>query len=111
MVTAAKGFVPNGDLRQAPAEAIPYPDRAFDLVFLGHVLHETDNAVKALCEARRVARKCVAILEWPYLEDEGGPPLAHRLKPEQVTTWAQEAGFTRSETLPLAHMVLFRLDV
>ncbi len=85
MIPIARKYVPGGDLRQASAEALPYPEHSFDLVFLGFVLHETDDAVKTLSEARRVARKRVAILEWPYLEEEGGPPLAHRLKSEQVT--------------------------
>jgi len=109
MITASREYVPGADLRQAPAEVLPFPDRAFDLVFLGLVLHEADDAVKALSEARRVAQKRVAVLEWPYLEEEGGPPLAHRLAPERVVALAREAGFAGCETLPLAHMVLFRL--
>ena len=44
MVKTAKGYVPQGKFKLAPAEAVPYPDKSFDLVFLGHVLHETDNA-------------------------------------------------------------------
>ena len=33
---------------------------------LGHVLHETDDPVAALVEARRAARLRVVVLEWPY---------------------------------------------
>ncbi len=40
----------------APAEALPFPDASFDLVFLGLVLHEADDALKMLQEARRVCR-------------------------------------------------------
>ena len=108
MLQAARRFVAAGQFRQAPAEAIPFPNASFDLVFLGHVLHETDDAVKALKEARRVARARVAVLEWPYLDEEGGPPLAHRLKPEQVAALAQQAGWQEIETLSLTHMVLYR---
>ena len=110
MVTVAGEHVPSGDFREAPAEAIPYPDGSFDLVFLGHILHEADDTVKALREARRVAQERVVVLEWPYYDEEKGPPLAHRLMPEQVTALAQEAGFDKIETVPLTHMVLFRLS-
>jgi SAM-dependent methyltransferase len=111
MLHAARQFVTAAQFRQAPAEAIPFPDASFDLVFLGHVLHETDDAVKALQEARRVARARVAVLEWPYRDEEEGPPLAHRLTPEQVAALARQAGWSDIETIPLAHMVLYRLPI
>jgi ubiquinone/menaquinone biosynthesis C-methylase UbiE len=111
MIESAQRYVPQGHFRQAPAEAIPYSDDAFDLVFLGHVLHEADDPLKALKEARRVARVGVAVLEWPYQAEEHGPPLAHRIKPEEVARLAQMAGFQKVETLPLMHMVLYRLSV
>ncbi len=110
MVEAARQYVPSGDFRQATAEAIPHPNSAFDLVFFGLVLHETNDAVQALREARRVARRRVAILEWPFRDEPVGPPLAHRFKPEQVLELAAKAGFKRSEMLTLAHLVLFRFE-
>ena len=109
MVALARGHVPGGDFRQASAEAIPYPDDSFDLVFLGHVLHETDDALGALKEAHRVAAKRVAVLEWPYLQEEKGPPLAHRLEPDKIIALAREARFKQVERIPLAHMDLYRL--
>ena len=79
MLAAARQFVPKGDFRAGTAEALPYPDGSFDLVFLGLVLHESDDPLKAIQEAHRVARQRVGILEWPYEEAVFGPPLAHRL--------------------------------
>ena len=73
-------------------------------------MHEADDTVKALREARRVALERVVVLEWPYYDEEKGPPLAHRLMPEQVIALAQKAGFDKIETTPLTHMVLFRLS-
>ncbi|HVC19771.1 MAG TPA: class I SAM-dependent methyltransferase [Vicinamibacterales bacterium] len=110
MVEAGNSLVPGARFMLAPAEAPPFADASFDLVFLGHVLHETDDARGALREARRIARVRVAVLEWPYREEEVGPPLAHRLKAEDVEALAREAGFTAVETLPLSHMVLFRME-
>ena len=109
MVKTAKGYVPQGKFKLAPAEAVPYPDKSFDLVFLGHVLHETDDAFKALQEAHRVARQRVAVFEWPYLDEEFGPPLAHRLKPETIGDLARQAGFQEFEAVPLEHMAFYRL--
>ena len=109
MVDAAKGFVPQASFQVAPAEELPFPDSSFDLVFMGLVFHETDDALQAIREAARVARSRVAILEWPYQEEQGGPPLAHRLKSEEVTALAREAGCQKVETLLLNRTVLYRL--
>ena len=111
MVEAAQRYVPQARFDQAPAEAIPFPDGAFDLVLLGLVLHETDDPLRALAEARRVARDRVSVLEWPYQEGRHGPPLAHRLTSEQVADLARSAGLQAMESLPLTHIVLYRLDL
>jgi len=63
MIAVARQFVPEGDFREATAEALPYPDASFDLVFFGLLLHESDEPLKALQEARRVSRQRVCILE------------------------------------------------
>ena len=88
-------------------ESLPWPDRSFDLVFLGHVLHEADDVVAALREARRTAKSRVAALEWPYRTEEHGPPLAHRLTTGRVEDAARAAGITCIDHRPLAHMVLY----
>lgn len=109
MLTAAQEYVPNGTFEDGALEAIPFEDNSFDLLFLGHVLHETETPVAALEEVRRVVRQRVAVLEWPYREEERGPGLDHRLSPEQVTAYARQAGFSQVEVVPLSHMVLYRL--
>ena len=48
MLPAAQKYVPLGDFRPGTAEKLPFADAAFDLVFLGHVLHETDRPLEAL---------------------------------------------------------------
>ncbi len=111
MVEAARRFVPQGRFRHAPAEVIPHRDGAFDLVFMGLVLHETDDREQALGEARRVARLGIAALEWPYRVEDYGPPLAHRLKNEDVVAMAREAGFGRVEAISLDRLVLYRLHL
>ncbi len=111
MLEAAQGFVPAGTFRQGTVEEIPFPNKTFDLVFLGHVLHESDDLIKALDESRRCAKQRVVILEWPYMQEESGPPLKHRLKSEDIVVRAEKIGFSPIETFQLQHMVLFRFAV
>jgi len=111
MLKAAKEYIPAGDFKQGIIEKLPFIDKSFDLVFLGHVLHESDDIMKALAESKRCAKQRVVILEWPYKQEEGGPPLEHRLKTEDVLAAATAIGFSQMEIFQLHHMVLFRLTV
>ena len=111
MLKAAKEFVPTGTFLSGTVEEIPLEDKTFDLVFLGHVLHESDDLIKALSESKRVAKRKVCILEWPYKQEESGPPLEHRLKTEDILTAAKQVGFSSLDTIQLHHMLLFRFTV
>ena len=111
MLVAARKFVPKGDFRKGTAEALPYPDGSSDLVFLGLVLHESDEPLKALQEARRVARQRVGILEWPYREGLFGPPLAHRLDPEKLMDFFHQAGFRKWKLTELTNTVFYGLEI
>jgi ubiquinone/menaquinone biosynthesis C-methylase UbiE len=109
LLAMARGYVPRARFVQAAAEEIPFGDDVFDIAFLGHVLHETDDPLRALNEARRVACRRVVILEWPYREEPHGPPLEHRLQPQAVEDLAGRAGFGRPERIQLRHMDAYRL--
>lgn len=111
MIEAAQRFVPAGHFQAAPAEALPFPDRSFDVVFLGLVFHEVDDAAQTLAEAKRVGRTRLAILEWAYRQEDFGPPLAHWLQPEAIVSLAEAAGFTQIETLALTYLVLYRMSL
>lgn len=111
MLVAARHFVQKGDFREGTAEALPFPDGSFDLVFLGVVLHETDDVLKTLKETKRVTRQQVCILEWPYRDQIFGPPLAHRLKPENLADLFQKAGFRKWTMTVLTDTVLYCLEV
>jgi hypothetical protein len=74
-------------------------------------LHEADDVSAALVEAQRVAKKRVAVLEWPYMEEDKGPPLAHRLRSEDVIAGARKAGFAKVNNIRLKHMELYLMDV
>lgn len=110
MVEAAQRSVPQGRFEVAPLDSMPFSDSAFDLVFLGHVLHEAESPIAALKEARRVARRRVGVLEWPYKEEEFGPPLPHRLDAWEVERLGRSAGFRTFRIVWLRHMVLYRFE-
>jgi ubiquinone/menaquinone biosynthesis C-methylase UbiE len=110
MVAAARRFVPKGDFRQGAAEALPYPDSSFDLVFLGLLLHEADDPLKTLKEARRTARHRVGILEWPFREQPFGPPLADRLDAGKLAELLTEAGFRTWKMNDLTNTVFYRVE-
>ena len=109
MIGLAQASVPGGHFQVAAAEALPYEDNAFDLVFASQVLHEADDAHRMLTEARRVARARVAVLEWPYRQEEMGPSLAMRIEPGAFVRLIEEAGFQYYEQVPLTHMTFYRL--
>lgn len=110
LLEMARSIVPGADFKVGRAEKIPYPDRTFDLAFLGHVLHETDDPVGGLKEAGRVSKVRVVVLEWPFVEEEHGPPLAHRLGPAKVIEMAAKAGLGEVDYLHLSHMDLYRIQ-
>ncbi|HVP21703.1 MAG TPA: class I SAM-dependent methyltransferase [Anaerolineaceae bacterium] len=110
MLPAAREFVPTGTFQEGVAEKLPFTDGTFDLIFMGLVLHETDNVLAALREANRVAIKRLAVLEWPYEEGTFGPPLEHRVSPDRITSLAQQTGFEVTQILRLESLVLYLFD-
>jgi len=111
MLAAARRFVPKGDFREGTTEALPYSDRSFDIVFMGLVLHESDDPLKALKEALRITGQRVGILEWPYRDQPFGPPLRDRLKAEDLEDFFRKAGFHSWKVTDLTNTVLYRLDM
>lgn len=111
MIKTAKEYLPECEFKLSAAEAIPYKDKSFDLVFMGLVFHEVDDYYKALSEAKRIARVSAAILEWPYIKEERGPALEIRLKEEFIKELSEKAGYSKVEIFPLNQLVLYKLIV
>jgi len=111
MIEAAKVYLPDSEFKLAPAEKLPFPDKSFDAAFLGMVLHEADDHLKALKEAKRVSRSAVWILEWCYKPEDYGPPLEHRLSQEFIKGLAKEAGYTETEIYEMASLILYKLVI
>lgn len=109
MVAFAKDHVPDASFREGSAESLPFADKSFDIVFMGHLLHESDTPGKVLAEARRVAKYRVAILEWPYRTEAFGPPLSHRMDAEAIKRLAHKAGLIQFQKTELQQMVFYRM--
>jgi ubiquinone/menaquinone biosynthesis C-methylase UbiE len=110
MLPAAQQYVPAGIFREGIAEKLPFEAASFDLVFMGLLLHETDDLLAAVSEAQRVVLKRLAILEWPNEAQEFGPPPEHRLAYEQIASLAKQVGFTQVDQVRLENLVLYRLN-
>ena len=110
MLAAARDLVAGVRFQEGIAESLPYPDAAFDLVFMGLLFHETDDRLKAMQEAARVTRQRVAMLEWPYQEQEIGPGLDERLTEKDIQKFAEQAGLKNLRVVPLQALVLYLLE-
>lgn len=107
MLPVAANFVHSGTFKEGVAEALPFEDDAFDLVFMGLVFHEADDQTKAMQEAYRVARHRLAVLEWPYREQDFGPGMHERLTAAQMAEFGNKAGFISIETIEFKNLVLY----
>jgi SAM-dependent methyltransferase len=110
MLKASEEFVPHATLTEGTAEKLPLTDGSADLVFMGLVLHETDDLERALSEARRVGRFRLAVLEWPYDDLTFGPPQEHRIHPDTLTAAARNAKLSLVSATRLKYLILFILE-
>jgi ubiquinone/menaquinone biosynthesis C-methylase UbiE len=110
MLAVAQQYVPSGVFQEGIAEKLPFLDSTFDLVFMGLLLHETDDVLTALKEAHRVVLQRLAILEWQFEDQSFGPPLGDRLSFEKITLLAKQAGFINVEMVRLTSLVLYRME-
>jgi ubiquinone/menaquinone biosynthesis C-methylase UbiE len=70
------------EAHNAPAEALPFPDKAMDVVILGEIIEHVHDAALVLREAARVARRLV-VGSTPHEAGKWGPkgpraPETHR---------------------------------
>ena len=107
MLKHAQQHFPDACYIEGTAETLPLTANSFDLVFLAHVLHEVDDPIAALREAARTTRARVVIAEWPFRQEESGPPLEHRLSESQIVELAAKAGLGLQAQVSLAHVDVY----
>jgi ubiquinone/menaquinone biosynthesis C-methylase UbiE len=110
MLAAAQKYVPSAIFKEGIAEQLPFLDGSFDLVFMGLLLHETDDMPAAISEAYRVTRQRLAVLEWPDEEQSFGPPLQDRISLAKLQLVAQQSGFSKFQEKPLKNLMLYLID-
>lgn len=110
MLAVARDLLPGVRFQEGIAESLPYPDMTFDLVFMGLLFHETDDRLKALQEAARVARRQVAVLEWPYETQDFGPGLEERLTEKEIQELASHAGLAVLSIFHLQSLTLYFME-
>ncbi len=93
---AARNPPPQVELLRSDLPHIGLSDGSVDFAWAAFVFHEVESPEVFAAELRRVVKPAgrVAVLDWrPDAVDEAGPPRHHRLRPEQVVAWLQQAGF------------------
>ncbi len=106
----AASLVEGVEFKNAMAEALPFADVSFDLVFMAHLLHEADDPLQVLREALRVTRRRLAVLEWPCIAQEFGPPVNHRISAERIKHLGEQAGFSLCDQIQMQVMHLSIFD-
>jgi ubiquinone/menaquinone biosynthesis C-methylase UbiE len=91
--------------------AVPLPPGSVDLIFACHLLHELEDPAAFLAELRRVLRPGgrLAAVEWEKVETGVGPPLEHRLTPDESRVLLEGNGFTVAKTCPVTWANYFLL--
>ena len=110
MVAAARSHLSDLICVVGTAEALPFGNDSFEALFMGMVLHETADPQLALIEARRVAKRTLAVLEWPPPAPTDPPPPARRFSRRQVGSMARTAGFSSVSIHSLRQAVVYLLQ-
>lgn len=92
MIEQIQRLVPEARRMQTQAQNIPMADESADLVFAAFVLHEIEDKVGALNEWKRLSRRTIAVMDWPYRDEDIGPPTSRRMKKEEVCDYGRQAG-------------------
>ncbi|MDD5542554.1 MAG: methyltransferase domain-containing protein [Acidobacteriia bacterium] len=91
----------NLHLQLGEAAATHLADHMADRVLIANVWHEIDDEVATLREVERLLRASgqLLILDWrPDVDRPPGPPLEHRIAPEQVTHSLMKRGWKVDES-------------
>jgi SAM-dependent methyltransferase len=83
LLEIARERVPNGDFRLADLEVVPFPDHSFDVVTGFNSFQFASDPVRALSEARRVARPggAVVVMTWGKPEGMEAAAIVASLRP------------------------------
>jgi ubiquinone/menaquinone biosynthesis C-methylase UbiE len=91
--------VTNVVVKRSEETSIPLANKSVDGVLLAFVAHELDDPAKYFKEISRTLKPNgrVVIIEYAKVKSFG-PPLSHRLDPQEVDKWAHGAGLKKGKT-------------
>jgi len=93
-----------GNIELILSDPIQFPprDSTGTFVLLSNVLHEAENMITMLKEARRVLKHGgkLAIIEWEKKEMPMGPPIEDRLHADEILSMVSQAGFVMPKIIP-----------
>lgn len=81
---------------------IPVTDQLGTFALLSNVLHESGDMLTMLRETNRILKPGgrLAIIEWEKRETPMGPPIEHRLHPDEILSMVRDSGFTMAKIVP-----------
>ncbi|MBI3753923.1 MAG: class I SAM-dependent methyltransferase [Deltaproteobacteria bacterium] len=82
---------------------IPLENTAVDFALLAFVLHETEDRIAFLKEAKRCLRpqSILLVVEWEKKIEDKGPPFEERIERDEAEKLIEAAGFKIQETASL----------
>ena len=85
----------NVEVLQCGEYDFPLEPASLDGVFMAFVVHHSEDRARFLSSVRDLilTRGWCVVLEWYKKETESGPPLEHRIDPEELVQMATNAGF------------------
>jgi ubiquinone/menaquinone biosynthesis C-methylase UbiE len=107
MIDQIRKLVPNAKHMQTQADTIRMPTESADLIFAAFVLHEVPDQVAALKEWKRLCRRTVAVMEWPYREEDKGPPASRRMTQEQIIDLGRQSGLGEADVWETGDWLLY----
>lgn len=94
----------------AQGESVPLPDKDVDVVLISNVLHELNDPLSYLRDAKRILKNDgeIWVIEWQKKETPMGPSLNERRSQEEWTAMLEQAGFEDIwvQILEPAHILL-----
>jgi len=100
--TKINGRGHNIELMLSDSLALPVNSSQGTFALLSNVLHEADDMMAMLLEAKRILKPGgrLAIIEWEKREMDMGPPVEHRIHHDEIMRMVMDAGFTMAKISP-----------
>lgn len=104
-------WTPNVRTIQADASYVPLDDNCVDLALSAFCLHEVDDALTALTQWKRLARRRLAVIDWIPYDDPENPRASRHLPIEEIHALGRRAGLGEPNTFAQPRWALHVWDL